>query len=62
MMPEPLSDGAVEFPDGTPATVTQMSRDITEFLQWTYFMHQDRQKNQLLFLGIWTVSLAGCMW
>lgn len=33
-MPPPLTDGAVEYTDGTPATVEQYSRDISAFLMW----------------------------
>jgi ubiquinol-cytochrome c reductase cytochrome c1 subunit len=33
-MPQPLADGAVEFADGTPATVEQMASDVTTFLDW----------------------------
>lgn len=34
-MPAPLQDGAITYADGTPATVEQMSRDVTQFLTWT---------------------------
>mgnify|MGYP001428401638 CR=1 FL=1 len=33
-MPPPISDGAVEYEDGTPATVTQMAKDVCVFLTW----------------------------
>jgi ubiquinol-cytochrome c reductase cytochrome c1 subunit len=33
-MPPPLQDGRVTYADGTPATVEQMSRDVTTFLTW----------------------------
>ena len=33
-MPPPLSDNAVTFADGTPATVPQMAHDVTTFLTW----------------------------
>jgi ubiquinol-cytochrome c reductase cytochrome c1 subunit len=33
-MPPPLFDDAVEYPDGTPATVDQMAEDVTQFLAW----------------------------
>ncbi len=33
-MPKPLSDGQVEYTDGTPATVLQYARDVTAFLMW----------------------------
>ncbi|HLU91899.1 MAG TPA: cytochrome c1 [Pedomonas sp.] len=33
-MPKPLSDDQVTYEDGTPATVDQMSKDVTAFLAW----------------------------
>lgn len=33
-MPPPLFEDLVTYADGTPATVEQMSRDVTEFLAW----------------------------
>ena len=33
-MSPPLSDGVVEFDDGTPSTVDQMARDVSAFLMW----------------------------
>jgi len=34
-MPPPLSDNAVTYADGTPATVDQMAKDVAAFLTWT---------------------------
>ena len=34
-MSAPLSDGIVEYSDGTNATVDQMAKDVTTFLSWT---------------------------
>ena len=33
-MPKPLSDGQVEYTDGTPTTVDQYGKDIAAFLMW----------------------------
>lgn len=33
-MPEVLFEGAIDFPDGTDATVSQMAADLTQFLHW----------------------------
>lgn len=33
-MAPPLKDGAVDYPDGTVATVSQMAKDVTQFLHW----------------------------
>jgi ubiquinol-cytochrome c reductase cytochrome c1 subunit len=34
-MPQPLNDDQVEYRDGTSATVEQMAKDVTYFMQWT---------------------------
>jgi len=31
----PLHDGMVEYDDGTPATISQMAKDVSHFLEWT---------------------------
>ncbi|MBD1162384.1 cytochrome c1 [Pelagibacterales bacterium SAG-MED12] len=38
-MSNPLSNGLVEYSDGTNATVEQMSKDVTTFLMWTAEPH-----------------------
>ena len=38
-MSAPLSDGLVEYGDGTKATVEQMSKDVTTFLMWAAEPH-----------------------
>tara|TARA_B100001057_G_scaffold157378_1_gene157964 strand:+ start:655 stop:1434 length:780 start_codon:yes stop_codon:yes gene_type:complete len=38
-MANQLSDGLVEYGDGTEATVEQMSKDVTTFLMWTAEPH-----------------------
>ena len=38
-MANQLSDGLVEYGDGTQATVEQMSKDVTTFLMWTAEPH-----------------------
>mmetsp|Transcript_20743 Transcript_20743/g.30695 ORF Transcript_20743/g.30695 Transcript_20743/m.30695 type:complete len:272 (+) Transcript_20743:68-883(+) len=44
-MPPPLMDGQVEYEDGTPATVTQMAKDVSQFLAWCAEPeHDDRKK------------------
>ena len=39
MMAEPLSDGAVEYADGTETSKEQMAKDITTFLVWAADPH-----------------------
>lgn len=44
-MPKLLEDGAVEYQDGTPATASQMAKDVAEFLVWTAEPdHNDRRR------------------
>jgi ubiquinol-cytochrome c reductase cytochrome c1 subunit len=33
-MPKPLSDGQVDYTDGTPTTVPQYAKDVVAFLDW----------------------------
>jgi ubiquinol-cytochrome c reductase cytochrome c1 subunit len=43
-MAPPLSDGSVEYADGTPATLSQLAKDVTTFLAWTSKPEQDTRK------------------
>mmetsp|Transcript_1508 Transcript_1508/g.4152 ORF Transcript_1508/g.4152 Transcript_1508/m.4152 type:complete len:284 (-) Transcript_1508:556-1407(-) len=52
-MPPPLSDGGVEYEDGTEATVSQQARDIAQFLNWTSEPEtEDRKKNACKYLTV----------
>jgi len=42
-MTEPLSDGLVEYSDGTQATTAQMAKDVTTFLVWASEPHLESQ-------------------
>ncbi len=50
-MSNPLSDGLVEYSDGTNATVEQMSKDVTTFLMWTAEPHLET-RHQIGFKAI----------
>lgn len=39
-----LFDGLVEYDDGTPATTSQMAKDVTTFLNWAASPEQDDRK------------------
>lgn len=58
-MPPPLIAGQVEFMDGTPATLEQMARDVTIFLQWAAEPEMEHRKSMglkvMIFLAIFTV-------
>jgi ubiquinol-cytochrome c reductase cytochrome c1 subunit len=60
-MPPPLADDAVEYADGTKATVEQMSTDVVTFLAWAAEPTlEDRKRlgiKTLLFLLVLTAML-----
>jgi len=39
-----LYDGLVEYEDGTPATTSQMAKDVVEFLNWSAEPEMDNRK------------------
>jgi len=43
-MPPPLSDGGIEYEDGTPATASQMAKDVVQFLAWASEPTHDERK------------------
>jgi ubiquinol-cytochrome c reductase cytochrome c1 subunit len=50
-MPKQLEDGQVDYEDGTPATETQMAKDVACFLQWAAEPeHDERKKGGLQFM------------
>jgi len=56
-MPPPLSDELVDYEDGTPATVSQMAKDVTQFLSWAAEPESDIRKKR----GIWELALFGTL-
>ena len=50
-MANPLSDGLVEYADGTDASLEQMSKDITTFLMWAAEPHLEA-RHQMGFKAI----------
>jgi ubiquinol-cytochrome c reductase cytochrome c1 subunit len=52
-MPPPLSDGGVEYEDGTVATISQQARDVAQFLSWTAEPEsEERKKNACKYLTV----------
>ncbi|KAJ7556230.1 hypothetical protein O6H91_05G075400 [Diphasiastrum complanatum] len=43
-MPKMLTDGGVEYEDGTPATESQMAKDVTTFLSWAAEPEMEERK------------------
>jgi len=43
-MPQALSDGQIEYDDGTQATISQMAKDVSTFLAWAAEPEHDERK------------------
>jgi ubiquinol-cytochrome c reductase cytochrome c1 subunit len=58
-MPQPLMPDQVTYIDGTPATVDQMAKDVTIFLQWAAEPEMEHRKSMglkvMIFLSIFTI-------
>jgi cytochrome c1 len=61
-MPPPLTDGRVEYTDGTPATLDQYARDITAFLMWTAEPHLEARKRIGFQVVIFLIVFAGLLY
>jgi ubiquinol-cytochrome c reductase cytochrome c1 subunit len=57
-MANPLSDGLVEYADGTNATVEQMSKDITTFLMWAAEPHLEARHQMGFKASIYLIILT----
>jgi ubiquinol-cytochrome c reductase cytochrome c1 subunit len=55
-MPPPLADGAVDYADGTKATLAQEAHDVTAFLTWAANPEMEARKRMgvkaVLFLAL----------
>lgn len=56
-MSQVLFEDMVEYEDGTPATISQMAKDVTTFLSWTAEPEHDERKK----LGWKVVATIGLM-
>ena len=61
-MPNPLSDGQVEYTDGTPTTVDQYARDVSAFMMWMAEPHLDVRKRLGFQVMIFLLVLAGLLY
>ena len=58
-----LYDGLVEYPDGTPATTSQMAKDVVTFLSWASEPeHDQRKKMGVQALAIISTLFALSIW
>ena len=60
-MAPPLTDGQVEYEDGTPASVSQMSKDVVTFLSWCAQPEHDERKRTGVKLVLAVGVLTGLM-
>lgn len=60
-MPSPLSDGVVDYTDGSPQTVDQYAKDVSAFLMWTAEPHLVARKRLgfqvLVFLAVFATLM-----
>jgi cytochrome c1 len=61
-MPKPLSDGQVEYTDGTPTTVDQYGRDIAAFLAWASEPKLDERKRLGFQVFAFLIVLTGLLY
>ena len=61
-MPKPLSDGQVEYTDGTPTTVDQYGRDVAAFLAWASEPKLDERKRLGFQVFVYLLVLTGLLY
>lgn len=61
-MSKQLEDGQIEYEDGTPATISQMAKDVATFLNWAAEPeHDDRKKfgfQAIIVLSVFAIFAA----
>ncbi|KEY66145.1 hypothetical protein S40285_00658 [Stachybotrys chlorohalonatus IBT 40285] len=53
-----LYDGLVEYEDGTPASTSQMAKDVVEFLNWAAEPEMDERKK----MGMKVIVVSATLW
>jgi cytochrome c1 len=61
-MPPPLSDGKVNYVDGTKNTLDQEARDVVEFLAWASEPHLEARNRTGIRVILFLLALAGLMY
>src|SRR5216117_3456454 len=61
-MPPPLTDGRVDYTDGSPATVDQYAKDVAAFMTWTAEPHLEARKRIGFQVMIFLIIFAGLMY
>jgi ubiquinol-cytochrome c reductase cytochrome c1 subunit len=58
-MAQPLWPDMVDYPDGTPATIEQMARDVTTFLAWAAEPELEQRRAMGVRVILFLIVLAG---
>jgi ubiquinol-cytochrome c reductase cytochrome b/c1 subunit len=61
-MPPPLTDGRVDYTDGSPATIDQYARDVAAFLMWAAEPHLEQRKRVGFQVVIFLIIFSGLMY
>jgi ubiquinol-cytochrome c reductase cytochrome c1 subunit len=61
-MAPPLSDGRVEYSDGTEATLDQQAKDITAFLTWVAEPNLEQRKRMGVTVMLFLIVLTGMLY
>lgn len=61
-MPQPLFDGIVTYDDGTVSSLSQLSRDITAFLNWSAEPELDTRHSLGLKTMVFLIFLTGLLY
>ena len=61
-MPKPLSDGQVQYADGSPMTVDQYAKDIASFLMWASEPTLVQRKEMGFRVIVFLIVLAGLLY
>ncbi|BHF77601.1 iso-1-cytochrome c [Sparganum proliferum] len=59
-MAPPLYDEAIEYDDGTPATVSQMAKDVVCYLSWSSERNHDKRK-RVLFKAVIILAIGSVL-
>jgi ubiquinol-cytochrome c reductase cytochrome c1 subunit len=61
-MASPLSEGAVEYKDGTKPTVPQLAKDVTTFLAWAAEPEMEERKRMGFKVMLFLLILSGVLY
>ena len=61
-MPKPLSDGAVQYTDGSPQTVQQYAKDVSAFLMWAAEPTLEQRKKIGFRVMVFLIVFAGLLY